>query len=144
MPYTAGVDVASTDLIDETEWNAYMGADGSLDTLKAIADKVPGCTQTRYTSATKALATDYRNTSGHARFVVVTLDIDTGTNPGCYAYIEANDTTPDVLVAQRYADNDTGDIEFTALAFMVPTGYYYKVSCATATIVTWVEWDFHG
>jgi len=145
MGYTAGVDVASLEFIDETEWNAYMGASGSLDTLKAVADKVPGCTQSIVTG-TRALGTDYQNDSGHARFVTVTVDVDTGDSTAFLAYVEANDTTPDVIVVRRDANNDSADIEFACLSFMVPPGYYYKVAAtaATVTLYRWVEWDFHG
>jgi hypothetical protein len=143
MAYTAGADVAASEFVDEDDWNAYMGATGSLEYLKTEADKISTCTQTRYTSATKALATDYQNTSGKTRFVTVTLDVDAGANPVCYAYLEANDTTPDVAVAKRRGDNDSGDIEFITLSFPVPAGYYYKVTGTGTTIRQWVEWDFH-
>lgn len=133
----------ASEFVDEDDWNAYMGATGSLEYLKTEADKISTCTQTRYTSATKALATDYRNTSGKTRFVTVTLDVDSGSTTAASAYLEAADSTPDVTIARRDADNKSADIEFIILSFPVPAGSYYKITAANATIRQWVEWDFH-
>lgn len=38
MAWTAGADVSTGDLITAADWNNYMGASGSLEYLKAVAD----------------------------------------------------------------------------------------------------------
>lgn len=143
MTFYPGVDVADEEFVDEDDWNDYMGAAGSLEYLKTEMDKLATCTQTRYTSATKALGTNYQNTSGEVRFVVVTIDVDNATESATYVYVETADTTPDVAIIYSAADNATGDIEFDCVAFIVPPGYYYKVTSTNSTLRQWVEWDLH-
>lgn len=144
MGFTAGADVADEEFVDEDDWNAYMGAAGSIDYLKTEMDKLAACTQTRHTGATRSLGANYQNTSGVARFVAVTLDVDNAAESATYVYVEANDTTPDVEVIYSAADNNTGDIEFDCVAFLVPNGYYYNVTSSNSTIRQWVEWDLHS
>jgi hypothetical protein len=129
-------------MADETDWNNYYGADGSLTYLKAEADKLHLCSVTAdLAGGTRVLGTVYQNTSGKFRIVSVSAEgIDLGS-PALSAYVELADASPDVLVQQVDCDDSTVS-EFGQLCFVVPPNAYYTVpSGATLSLIYWYEWD---
>ena len=120
--------------------------DGAIARITTIEGKLDDCTQSIVTGS-RALGTNYQNTSGKIMFVTVSIAHVVGAN-SCLnvAYVEAGDTTPDTPVARIsttfVAD---GEVDTKSMSFMVPPGSYYMVSDedgvgATSTLVLWTEW----
>ncbi len=143
MGFNAGASLAVGEMADETDWNNYYGADGSLTYLKAEADKLHVCTPTDdLAGGTRVLGTVYQNTSGKFRMVLVTVEGIDLDSPTVSAYVEVGDASPDVLVQQVDADDSTNS-EFGQLCFVVPPSAYYTVpSGATLSLSHWFEFDW--
>ena len=120
--------------------------DGAIARIVAIEGKLDDCAQSIVTGS-RALGTNYQNTSGKIMFVTVTVQHTVGANSANnVAYVEAGDSTPDTPVARItttfVAD---GEVDTKSMFFIVPPGSYYMVSeedgaGATSTMVLWTEW----
>jgi hypothetical protein len=101
---------------------AYVG-------LHAIEPK-----STQYdVTASRAIGTVYRNTTGYILMVNVTVNVGIGVYS--YAYVEAGDTTPDIPVSQFYHDGAAYNI--ITHSFMVGQLDYYEV--VGGTLSQWIE-----
>lgn len=116
--------------------------------VTTIQTQLATCTQSIVTGS-RALGTNYQNTSGKIMFVSVALAhllLGAGQSALNKAYVEANDTTPDtavVWVYSAYAGAASNNI--ISLSFIVPPGSYYMVSDEDAgggssSISAWTEW----
>lgn len=84
-----------------------------------------------YTSVTRALNTNYYNSTGKVLFVIVSARAAGGTN-SLIAYVGSTNPAS-IIIGQVYTPNDTD----MAVTFMVPKGWYYKV----ASEDTWLGWS---
>ena len=119
-------------------------AEASITTIQAQLDD---CTQSIVTGS-RALGTNYQNTSGRIMFVTVSI-LHVVTAEACLnvAYVEAGDSTPDTPVARittTFAGSNESNTK--SMSFIVPAGSYYKVSDedtgagASSSLVLWTEW----
>lgn len=84
-----------------------------------------------YTSVTRALNTNYYNSTGKVLFVIVSARAAGGTN-SLIAYVGSTNPAS-IIIGQVYTPNDTD----MAVTFMVPKGWYYNVVSAD----TWLGWS---
>jgi len=143
MAWTAGSDVTTGDLITAAKWNTYLGASGSLEYLKTEADKVDDVASGDVTGS-RALDTNYQNTTGKTILCVVTCDAE-NTEAEIHACVESGDVTPDLVVAMNTMDKSTGNVFRAIVAFVVPKDYYYTVKAVggSESLKDWFEYTLH-
>ena len=114
--------------------------------IATITAQLDDCAQSIVT-ASRALGTDYQNTSGKIMFVTVSIAHVVGAN-SCLnvVYVEAGDSTPDTPVARIATPYVSGEAGTHCISFIVPPGSYYMVSDedtgagANSSLVLWTEW----
>lgn len=122
---------------------AATGESARYDELHAVSQDI--------VTGSRALATNYQNTSGKTRIVAVgAYAVSSGA--GAYLRLIAkseNATPPTTNVADvsEYYDAANGTL-LVMVYFVVPDDYYYQVAEAhanTAAVVLnlWTEWDLH-
>jgi len=88
---------------------------------------------------TRAIDTVYQNTSDYLKLVMVTIDVENGTE--IILYMDA--ATPPTTARLR-AENQGGAWARIPMTFIVPNDYYYKITTASATKIDWTEIDLYG
>lgn len=131
---------ASADSFQVCEYNGssytwVLPTGGGVTALSAASSPIP---QTDATTS-RALATEYQNTSGHSLYVGVTMECDCTGSIMAYSYPTSGSP---MRVAQTfhngYGVNANADYE---ILFLVPASYYYQVKVdVPETIDQWVEW----
>lgn len=120
-------------------------AEASITTIQAQLDD---CTQSIVTGS-RALGTNYQNTSGKTMFVTVAIAhvvVGAGQTAKNVAYVEAGDSTPDTAVTQVYTTYGSAALnQCLSMTFVVPAGSYYQVSDedgggGASTLTLWTEW----
>lgn len=106
-----------------------------------------------YSSAGRALNTDYHNTTGHPLLVQVTVwcDVDTATeqaNAQCKIGTASPANITVGIVGIFAATVAIGDFYFVA-TFVVPADYWYAVDTntdvgCTVTMTNWIETELRG
>jgi hypothetical protein len=127
-----------------------VGVDGTTITisaqgiLSAVAQSGGPTTQNNVTGS-RVLSTVYRNTTGRALYLGVTL---TQPNRSVAAsitiYSDTNDP-PTTIVAQASTGTDSVSAESPAFTIVLPGSYYMVTqepnTSPPADIVTWIEWS---
>lgn len=137
MAWTAGADVTTGDLITAAQWNSYLGAAGSLDYLKAEADKHNDCSYSDVTGS-RALDTIYQNGS-KLRLVCITIQNDSGEVPAVWI---GSSSPPTNEVCSSVNATGFGHIGHVH-TFLVPANWYYECESAFGApqMMSWIEWD---
>ena len=135
MAWTAGVTRTTGDLVTAANWNAYLGASGSLDYLKTETDKIDDCS---FDEPTRALDTQYQNGSS-LRIVAIGLNLEDEEN--VVIRIGASSADNNILSARQDGATEVN----MPITFIVPPSYYYMAYIAggTPTKSYWAEWDIH-
>ena len=126
-----GTPVAATDAARKTE----------VDTVDAKLDDVS------QSKPTRAVDTEYQNTSGKIRIVTVAIYWTVGaTTIAKRTVARCGASTPlgaaDNVAWHSFGNPTSASVDVYASAtFVVPPNYYYKVY--GAGFDTWVEWDLH-
>jgi len=89
-------------------------------------------------TASRAIGTTYRNTSGKIIFVTVTVVHNNTSSWSAKCDLNAAPTT--VVAQQQTGAAVTNDIR--CASFVVPVNFYYKISDdgGTKTLLSWIEW----
>ena len=137
MGWATGADVTTGDLITSAQWNTYLGAAGSLDYLKAEADKHDDCSYNNVTGS-RALDTIYQNGS-KIRIIAVTVECDNGEIPAIYIGSSSPPSNEVGSVVNATGYGHTGHL----MTFIVPSNWYYRIETTygSPTFNNWVEWD---
>lgn len=131
--------------------------DDDNDCWQMISPTNIGASISQISDPTRALGTDYQNTTGKNLFVMVTVKVNRGTSASANnfgratAYMDTN-STPTTVVGwveqiqpQTGANNEDYQAPTMMLTFVVPTGSYYRVvssgtgSGSGATLQEWTE-----
>lgn len=89
-------------------------------------------------TGSRAIDTNYQNTAGGIKFVIVTVT-DTGTaHWHVFAYIGSSSPASN-KIAEFDGDNDY-NVGTVTLSFIVPPSYYYRVHEATGSNFTLDDW----
>jgi len=115
--------------------------------VTAIQTQLVTCTQSIVTGS-RALGTNYQNTSGKIMFVTVACShvvVGAGQTAKNIAYVEAGDSTPDTAVTQIYTTYGSAALNHAlSMTFVVPPSSYYMVSDedggGASTLTHWTEW----
>ena len=122
----------------------------NLDYLKTEADKLNVSTQSVVTGS-RALGTNYQNTSGKTMLVTITVRHYTGGSVNdvakATAYVKST-SPPDTLICFLQTVNGGGAYQWLSMSFPVPDTYYYKVSDedsngGASTLSSWTETTLH-
>lgn len=89
-------------------------------------------------TGSRALTTVYQNTAGKPKLVVVTIDGYASGTASAYCDSNASPTT----VVSKHSLNFVSTHDHYFVMFLIPVGYYYKVTCtdASAVLEYWVEY----
>lgn len=91
-------------------------------------------------TASRALGTEYQNTSSTPLFIAVTTTFSGTGVGGVKGYIGTS--SADGLIGQCVIYNNVGNSMYQFISFIVPAGYYYKAdkSGSKASLYKWIEW----
>ena len=92
-------------------------------------------------SGSRAIGTNYQNTSGYKKRVCVTIRSAVATATGILLYCDSS-STPTTLIARDSKGAFVGLDVFTNAYIEVPNGYYYRADAdASSTLYLWSETD---
>ncbi|MBA7622117.1 hypothetical protein ES703_29488 [subsurface metagenome] len=93
---------------------------------------------------TRALGTNYHNNSGKIRLVTVTVKVETGGGNYFEASAYIGSSSPASTLIGAFSGSYDPEVTSNAITFIVPPGYYYKVTEVGQGLKSeWHEWDFH-
>lgn len=139
--FTTPVNRSNGDVQSASLWNVQVVE--NIKHLKAEFERYILCSQT---VTAKTATTIYQNTTSKTRIVTVTVFGIADTEGRAYAFCEAGDVTPDLLVANCATDRRDDPwfyIRYSTMTFVVPIDSYYQVMVNNNTIYKWVEWDLY-